>query len=581
VSEPRDVAAALKRAASGAVIGCWPVSSASGEPVGAILALAGGEPGVALIRVDAQLLGAEAGRHLSAWMADPAVHKIGHDLKAAHRLLARFGVALRGVAGDTMVAAYLLNPARTSQPLSDVADEHLERSLPPVPEFADDLAGGAAAGAQACADAAAAVSDLHEKLTGQLASRGLLALYRDMELPLIEVLARMEDRGVAVDVPYLQGLSAQMAATLGQLCGEIERLAGGPFNVNSPKQLAQVLFDKLKLPVIKRTKTGPSTDADVLRQLAEKHPLPAQLIRYRELSKLVSTYVDALPRIADASGRVHTSFNQAATATGRLSSSEPNLQNIPIRTELGRSIRRAFVSGARDGALVAADYSQIELRILAHLSGDEQLTEAFRQERDIHRYTASLIYGVPEAEVQPEQRSAMKAVNFGILYGMSAHGLSKELGMDFAEAQSFIDAYFARYPKVRAYLDSQIAQARRDGFVQTLLGRRRYIPEVNSPDPMLRQVGERMAINAPVQGTAADIIKLAMVRLDHELERAGLESRMVLQVHDELVFDGPRREVPALAALVRRVMEAAVALSVPLTVTVKAGPNWLDVTPVT
>jgi DNA polymerase-1 len=294
----------------------------------------------------------------------------------------------------------------------------------------------------------------------------------------------------------------------------------------------------------------------------------------------VSTYVDALPQLADASGRVHTSFNQAATATGRLSSSEPNLQNIPIRTELGRSIRRAFIPGSPDAALVAADYSQIELRILAHLSGDEQLTDAFRDHRDIHRYTASLIYGLPEAEVQPEQRSAMKAVNFGILYGMSAHGLSKELGMPLEDAQSFIGAYFQRYPKVRAYLDSQIAHAKREGFVQTLLGRRRYIPEVNSPDPMLRQVGERMAINAPVQGTAADIIKLAMVRLDRELDRVGLRSRMVLQVHDELVFDGPRAEVQALAALVRRVMEGAVALAVPLTVTVKSGPNWLDLSPV-
>ncbi|MBI2495421.1 MAG: DNA polymerase I, partial [Candidatus Omnitrophica bacterium] len=313
--------------------------------------------------------------------------------------------------------------------------------------------------------------------------------------------------------------------------------------------------------------------------LAAHHPLPANLMRYRELSKLVSTYVDALPQLVDPkTGRIHTSFNQTATATGRLSSSEPNLQNIPVKTELGRSIRKAFIPGIPDGLLAAADYSQIELRILAHLSGDEHLIEAFHQGRDIHRFSASLISGCPEAEVQPEQRQAMKAVNYGILYGMTSHGLSKELGISFEEAQAFIDAYFERYPKVRDYLDRQIAQAKRDGFVLTLLGRRRYIPEVNSPDPLVRQVGERMAVNAPIQGTAADLIKRAMIRLAARLEDAAPRGRMVLQVHDELVFEVPRQELEPLAALVRPIMEGAIALRVPLMVTMKAGPNWLDLT---
>jgi DNA polymerase-1 len=319
----------------------------------------------------------------------------------------------------------------------------------------------------------------------------------------------------------------------------------------------------------------------VLRQLSQRHPLPQRLIEYRELAKLVSTYVEALPRLADpTTGRIHASFNQTATATGRLSTSDPNLQNIPVKTELGRSIRKAFIAGIPDGALLAADYSQIELRILAHLSEDERLIEAFHQGRDIHRFSASLIYGLPEAEVQPEQRNAMKAINYGILYGMTSHGLSKELGISFEEAQGFINAYFERYPKVRAYLDQQIQQAKRDGFVQTLLGRRRYVPELNSPDPLTRQFGERIALNAPVQGSAADLIKRAMVDLFAILQEERWQARMVLQVHDELVFETPRSELERLAKLVRRVMEGAIALRVPLTVTLKAGANWLELSDV-
>jgi DNA polymerase-1 len=480
-----------------------------------------------------------------------------------------------------MIAAHLLNPARTAQTIRDLADEYLDERLTVAPTSDDLLIDETADSLAAFAQAVCAALRLNGQLPAQLDAQGLRPLYEDLEIPLLGVLADMEAAGVAVDVPYLQGLRASMEAKLAQLGQEIFRLAGGAFNLNSPKQLAEVLFERLKLPVIKRTKTGFSTDSEVLTQLAERHPLPRALMDYRELAKLVSTYVDALPKLVDRrSGRIHTSFNQTATATGRLSSSDPNLQNIPIKTELGRSIRKAFIPGIPDGVLVAADYSQIELRILAHLSGDPQLQEAFRQGRDIHRFSASLIYGIPEAEVQPEQRSAMKAVNFGILYGMTSHGLSKELGMPFEEAQAFIDAYFQRYPKVREHLDRQVAQAKRDGFVQTLLGRRRYVPELNSPDQGLRQFGERVALNAPIQGTAADLIKRAMVQLAGRLAQQRLQSRMVIQVHDELVFEAPRQELRPLTALVREVMEGAIRLDVPLTVTVKAGPNWLDLSPV-
>ncbi|MBI4341560.1 MAG: DNA polymerase I [Candidatus Omnitrophica bacterium] len=574
---PQQIAQCLTQLERGAAaaIGCWPAGDS------AVFAVATAAEPVWVLRLNRLWLVSPEGGRLQRWLADARAPKIGHDVKAAMRWLGTIGCRLAGIAGDTMVAAYLLNPARTEQSLPDLADEYLDERVPapPAVQEAETLEGSE--DLRLFARFVSAILPLHRRLNKVLADQQLSALYTELELPLLAVLARMEAAGIAIDRPYLAGLKATMDTRLLQLTEEIHRLAGAPFNLNSPKQLAQVLFERLKLPVIKRTKTGPSTDAGVLQQLAEQHPLPKQLMEYRELSKLVSTYVDALPQLAHpATGRVHTSFNQAATATGRLSSSEPNLQNIPIKTELGRLIRKAFIAGIPDGLLVTADYSQIELRILAHLSGDEALSEAFRQGRDIHRYTASLIYGIPEAEVQPEQRNAMKAVNFGILYGMSSHGLSKELGMSFEDAQAFIDAYFQRYPKVRAYLDGQIAKARREGFVQTLLGRRRYIPEVNSPDAVLRQVGERMAINAPVQGTAADLIKRAMVDMDRRLAHEGLSSRMVVQVHDELVFECPKKELAALARLAKRVMEGAIELSVPLIVTVKAGVNWLDLSPV-
>jgi len=585
----QDVERCLRelRGASPAAFWCRAVPGATdgapgGSVTGVMLALAGHARSAWAMPLDRDALRSPAWQRVSEWLADPGAPKISHDAKAAHRALGPLGVSLQGIVGDTMLAAHLLNPARTNQTLSDLSEEYLHEPLGPLPKpdrdptwLADSTGHGAPVGHRACA-----ILRLHTLLAARLADIGLEELYRTLELPLLGVLAKMEAVGIAVDLAHLAGLRASMDTQLARLTQEIYRLAGSEFNLNSPKQLAQVLFERLRLPVVKRTKTGPSTDSDVLQRLAAQHPLPRQLMHYRELAKLVSTYVEALPRLVNrTTGRLHTTFNQTATATGRLSSSEPNLQNIPVKTELGRSIRKAFIPGFRDGLLLAADYSQIELRILAHLSQDAQLLEAFRQGRDIHRVTASLLYGLPEADIQPEQRNAMKAVNFGILYGMSAHGLSQELGIPFEEAQAFIAAYFERYPDVRRYLDRQLEQARREGFVQTLLGRRRYIPELNSPDGMVRQFGERMAINAPIQGTAADLIKRAMVQLDERLERERLSGRMVLQVHDELVFETPRSELDRLARLVRQTMEGAISLDVPLTVTLEAGPTWLDLSP--
>jgi DNA polymerase-1 len=511
------------------------------------------------------------------WLAASAPRKLGHDLKLTMRVLARLGAAVEGAAGDTMIAGALLNPATPDPSLGELSERYLDRRLPPVSWDGGGLGGSAA---QAMAAHAAAVAPLHAALESALRDVELEPLYRDLEAPLVRVLADMEAEGVALDTQALAAMRATMTVQIARLTEELHTLAGGAFNPNSPKQLAEILFTKLQLPVLKRTKTGPSTDSDVLKQLADKHPFPQKLMEFRELSKLVSTYVEALPKLVAADGRVHTTFHQIGAATGRLSSSDPNLQNIPMKTELGRQIRKAFVPGRRGWQLIAADYSQIELRLLAHMAHDETLIQAFAEGHDIHRFTASLVYGVPQESVTRDMRSAMKAVNFGIIYGMSAHGLSRELGLPQKEAAEFIEAYFARYPKVRAFLDGQKALAKSRGYVQTLLGRRRYIPELKSPDPNLRQFGERQAINAPLQGTAADIIKRAMLACAAALRHAGLQARMILQVHDELVFEAPPAEQSTLVPLIRTAMEHVVDLSVPLAVTIKAGPNWCDLSPI-
>jgi len=410
----------------------------------------------------------------------------------------------------------------------------------------------------------------------EILKKGLEVLFKDIELPLIEVLSKMEKNGIKIDVDFLKEASSDMENELSALIKEIYRIAGGEFNINSPKQLSHILFEKLGLPVVKKTKTGASTDVEVLEKLSSLHTLPKELLRYRELSKLKSTYVDALPELINKkTGRLHTSFNQAVTATGRLSSSNPNLQNIPIKTEEGRKIRKAFI-GENGNFIMSADYSQIELRILAHLSKDPELVSAFENNRDVHTHTASLIFGVNENEVTPEMRGNAKTVNFGIIYGISAFGLSKGLNIDPGSAQQFIDSYFERYPRVKVYMEDKIEEARSSGYVTTLFNRRRYIPEIKTGGMREQQQAERIAINTPVQGSAADLIKIAMINIHRKMKRNNFKSLMTLQVHDELVFEVPEDELDKMKKLVKEEMEGAVRLSVPVKVSVQYGKNWLE-----
>ncbi|MBI4313515.1 MAG: DNA polymerase I, partial [Candidatus Omnitrophica bacterium] len=523
-------------------------------------AIAAGEKLVYLDFCSKEVMAAAA-----ALFADPAIEKIGYDLKSLRLGLLKRDVELRGDSLDVMVAAYLIDPSKGDYPLSEIAQEYLGAGEP----FSNS--------ADSAVCAARTVHSLAPVLTEQLRQRGLETLYREIEHPLIEVLARIEFSGMALDVDLLSVLRRQLDEELDRITGEINASAGKPFNINSPKQLSEILFQHLKLPVVKRTKTGCSTDEEVLQRLSAQHPLPQAILRYRELAKLKSTYVDALPQMVDArTRRLHASFNQTVTATGRLSSSNPNLQNIPVRTEQGRQIRRAFVSRWKGGCILAADYSQIELRILAHLSQDEILQEAFKGGQDIHRVTAAIVLGIPEGEVSGDQRAAAKTVNFGILYGMSAFGLSKALGMEVAHAEQFIREYFQRYPKVKIYLDRSLQEARDLGYCLTLFQRRRYIPQLKSDNVAVRQFAERTAINAPIQGSAADLIKAAMIRIHRELKTQNLRSIMVLQVHDELVFDVYPGELERVRSLVSDCMVHAMDLDVPIQVHLNSGPNWLE-----
>jgi DNA polymerase-1 len=415
---------------------------------------------------------------------------------------------------------------------------------------------------------------LAQALQGRLEEAGAASLYRDVEMPLLFTLAAMEKKGVLLDMALLKQMSEELMQLLSLSEEKIHRLAGEKFNINSPKQLQTILFEKLNLPKGKKTKEGYSTDVDVLSDLARSHELPAEILAYRSLSKLKSTYVDALPALVHPqTGRIHTSYNQTVTATGRLSSSNPNLQNIPIRTLEGKRIRQAFIA-APGCLLISADYSQIELRVLAHLSEDDSLIAAFASDEDIHTRTASDVFGVFPQMVNPDMRRQAKVINFGILYGMSAFGLAKELGVPQKTAQAYIDGYFARYKKVRAYLDSILEGARQDGYVCTLLNRRRYLPELKSSIPSVRQFAERMAINAPIQGSAADLIKVAMVNIDHLLTQKGLSSRLIMQVHDELVIEAPAPEKEEVMNLVKKEMEEVIRLRVPLKVEIASGKNW-------
>ncbi len=513
----------------------------------------------------------DALRHLVEAAGIPLV---GHEVKSI--LVARFVDDLEGpataVAFDTQIAAYVLNAALRSQTIADVVAEQLDQILPP----ANELPATARAGLEALSALA-----VREPLERRLVEVGLERLFRDIELPLIPVLARMEAVGVALDLEALAGLAVEFGEVIDRLEQAIYVDVGHEFNLGSPKQLEQILFFELNLPKGKKTKTGFSTDASVLEDLRPAHPMVDKLLEWRIYTKLRSTYVDALPTLMAPDGRLHTTFHQAVAATGRLSSSDPNLQNIPIRTALGRRIRRAFVAGAPDLTLLAADYSQVELRILAHVSGDEHLKDAFARNADIHRETAARVLHKAPEDITHGERSMAKMVNFGLAYGMSDFGLASRANIPRREAQEFISSYFAAYSGISYYMMAIKEQAKSQGFVETLLGRKRQIPELGAANPALRGAGERMAINMPIQGTAADIQKIAMIRTAERVTAAGLHARLLLSVHDELLFETPRDEVEALAAIVRETMEGALPLSVPLTVDIKIGDDWEGMTPLT
>jgi DNA polymerase-1 len=499
--------------------------------------------------------------HLKPWLEDAARRKIACDVKSALLTLDRMGIEARGFEHDVMLYAFLLDADPSGCPLDEQARRRLDLKLGPAPEQHADV-----------------TLEVSNQLAPAVDARGLRELYATIELPLARVLARMERTGIRIDKEELKRLSRLMESEIARLTQEIHTLSGKAFNIASPQQLGRVLFEDLKLPAPVKYGKGKtiSTAADVLDELAGEHEIVRKVLEYRQLTKLKGTYVDALPALLDAqTNRLHTSFNQTGAATGRLSSSNPNLQNIPIRTELGREIRAAFVPRA-GWKLLVADYSQIELRLLAHMSGDELLLDAFRKGEDIHTRTASEVLGVPPLMITPEARRSAKAVNFGIVYGISPFGLAAQLGISRGEAEKYIKNYFARYTGVRRFLDETIAEVRQTGITRTMFGRERPIPDINSRNPNARGFAERTAVNTPLQGTAADLIKLAMVRIDAALETSRAQSAMLLQVHDELVFECPAEEVETLSRLVKREMESVRELAVPLVVDIGVGDNWRD-----
>jgi DNA polymerase I len=479
---------------------------------------------------------------------------------------------------DVELASYLVNPSGSKHDIESSALHYLGLSLAAVPSGQLDLLQDEEAIADHDIRCTMALEELVEPLQSDMNARELRPLFEDVEMPLQEVLAEMEAGGIRLDAGILAAMQVELEKELSALEEQACELAGERFNLNSPQQLSRILFEVLELPPLRRTKTGFATDINVLTALSEVHPIAGILVRYRELSKLLNTYVCALPKLIDPStGRLHACFNQAVTATGRLSSSNPNLQNIPVRTALGKTIRKAFIPTSQDGFILSADYSQIELRVMAHLSGDEGLRLAFEEDRDIHASTASEVFGVPFGEVTAEQRRKAKAINFGIIYGISPFGLSGQLGIEQEEADRYISEYFREFPGVRDFLDRQVEEATRTGYVTTLLGRRREIPELAEGNLRLRRLGERLAFNTPIQGSAADIIKVAMLRIHERLKEGGYGSRMILQVHDELVFDVATNEEEALRDLVRQEMESACELDVPLKVDMGLGPSWYEV----
>ncbi len=517
---------------------------------------------------------------------DASIAKVGQNAKYDILVLRQLGIVVAGLRFDTMIASFLLDPMRRSHSLDFLAKSCFDHDMIPITELIGkgknqitmDQVDTATVCEYACEDADFTWR-LRETLDPQVTGTHVEALFRETEMPLVEVLAGMENNGIAVDCALLKRLSGEMADRLSELTDEVHRAAGHAFNLDSTKQLAAVLFDEQGFPVIRKTKTGRSTDAETLETLAAQsdHPIPKLLLEYRELSKLKGTYIDTLPTmVSRRTGRIHASFNQTGAITGRLSSNDPNLQNIPIRTETGRRIREAFVAGDSDSVLLAADYSQIELRLLAHFSQDAALLDAFRKGLDIHRAVAAEVNGVAPDAVTSEQRSAAKAVNFGIIYGQTAFGLSRSLGIGSGEARAFIESYFERYPGIRAFIDRCVSEATEKSYAQTILGRRRPIPELQSRNRGQASFGERIAVNTVVQGSAADLIKRAMVDIHREIKSGGHSARMLLQVHDELVFEIPKSDVERESEMIRRLMESPMTLDVPIVVDISHGRTWAE-----
>lgn len=557
---------------------------AAGGP--AAVRLAGpGSRGVAVSRGDGKASYAEAAQdaEVRAFLADTGAEKWIHDAKELETSVISSGGTLGGAGFDTFLAAYLLDPSASSYELAGLCESYLGvdviGSTGEVTE--GQLFGGEDAWRSTAAEAAA-IALLVPVMRDRIREAGLVKLLHEVELPLASVLARMQALGIAVDTDYLDGMAEGVRDRMAELKASIYDHAGEEFNLNSPPQLRRILYEKLGLAPGKKTPKGElSTDASVLEKLRDAHPIVDALLSWRELDKLNSTYLQALPRLVDPrDGRIHTSFNQAVAATGRLSSSDPNLQNIPVRSELGRQIRKAFVPGEKGHLLLVADYSQIELRILAHLSGDAGLAAAFASGHDIHVETAARVFGLPEDQVDAEMRRRAKAVNYGLAYGMNAYGLASRLDIAPDEGAEIMDAYFEQFPSIREFLDKQVARATRDGYTETLLGRRRYLPELQASNPRVRDLGRRQALNAPIQGTASDVFKLAMIQVDSALRAsAELGCRMLLTVHDELVFEVPRDALDAASSLVRGRMESACELSVPLVVDIGYAENWADAAP--
>ncbi|MHC1778962.1 MAG: DNA polymerase I [Bacteroidales bacterium] len=521
---------------------------------------------------------------LKTLFENQGIIKCGYDLKILINLLKRANIELEGYLADIELMHYLLSPER-SHKVEILAGSYLNADISgeadnaPRDLFSSSDDSSSSEEEQSLREVAV-LYPLYEELKEELVNEGIEKLYDNMEMPLLRVLAGMEREGVKIDTAMLGEYSAQLTEELAGIEREVRELAQEPgLNISSPKQLGVVIYEKLKLVKNAKLTKGKSysTDEETLAEIADSHPIISRILEYRNIKKLLSTYIDPLPSlISPVTGKIHTTYKQSLTATGRLSSVKPNLQNIPVRSERGREIRKAFIPSRKDGIIVSADYSQIELRLMAHMSGDELFIEAFREGKDIHAATASKIFGIPEGELSKEQRNRAKVANFGIIYGISAFGLSQRLAIPRGESKKLIEDYFAAYPQVERYMKQMIERARVEGFVTTLYGRKRYLPDINSKNPVVRGLAERNAINAPIQGSAADIIKVAMIRVDEKIKELGLKSRMVLQVHDELVFDAFRDEVEVLEGIIRREMEGVIELSVPLTIECQSGTNWLE-----